>query len=93
MRPVTEPFFYGTLNGYSSYLAFLTPRNLERRLQLRFHFATDNLKQRAILFYVGQQFPRRANPHFDFLAVGIRNGYLVILWNLGLGKLLQFNVK
>ncbi|CAG0921911.1 unnamed protein product [Notodromas monacha] len=82
---VTEPFFYGTFNGYSSYLAYLTPPALERRMELRFHFATENLRQRSILFYVGQQFPRRAIPHFDFLSVGLRNGYLVIFWNLGLG--------
>lgn len=87
---VTRPQFDGTLMGHSSFVSLSLPPFYRDHFELKFHFVTDDARQVALLFFIGQ--PVGAEEK-DFLAVSFIRGHVALTWDLGSGARRIFTAR
>ncbi|XP_070534046.1 protein eyes shut homolog [Ptychodera flava] len=84
---VTRPHFSGLQFGYSSFLAYQRDLNLDFLTHMKLKFTLDDTTmslRSGLMVYSGQ---RGEGPGFgsDYVALGVQNGYLVWIVDLGSG--------
>ena len=78
-----QPSFTSWVAGYSSFLTFQTPPNVNMFFEAKFHFTTNIVNQVALLLFMGQKGTMRQGS--DYFAVSYIKGHVLLTWDLGAG--------
>lgn len=81
---VLQPSFSPTKSGYSAFVAYHLPVNIENFFVMKFRFSTHDMDQIALMLFVGQEGYHDLTS--DHLAVSFIKGHVVLTWNLGSGN-------
>ncbi|GAB0086236.1 Protein eyes shut [Sergentomyia squamirostris] len=88
---VAQPTFSGSVEGFSSYVAYPVPIPLEYSLELSLKIIPTTLNQISLLAFIGQS--GFHDEKSDHVAISFIQGYIMLTWNLGAGPRRIFTQK